>query len=96
VLVAEAFLGPRPVSDVRIDICHGDNDPYNNRLSNLRYDTHQANQEQMARDGRGNAGRTHCKRGHEFNAENTWNHKRPNGKTARVCRVCHYIRRAAA
>lgn len=35
-LVAEAFIGPRPEG---MDVCHGDGNPSNNRLLNLRYDT---------------------------------------------------------
>lgn len=36
VLVAAAFIGPRPEG---MDVCHGDGDHANNVLSNLRYDT---------------------------------------------------------
>ncbi|MEU0912143.1 NUMOD4 domain-containing protein [Streptomyces althioticus] len=36
VLVAKAFLGPRPGD---LDVCHNDGDMKNNRLRNLRYDT---------------------------------------------------------
>ena len=39
-LVAEAFIGPRPEGQV---ICHGDGDPGNNFVENLRYDTPQGN-----------------------------------------------------
>lgn len=94
-LVAAAFLGPRPAGSERIDVCHNDNDPSNNTLENLRYDTHRNNQRQMAEDGRGARARTHCKNGHEFTDENTWHHK-ARGTTQRVCRTCHYARRSAA
>lgn len=33
-LVAEAFIGPRPVG---ADVCHGDGNPSNNDVENLRY-----------------------------------------------------------
>lgn len=36
IIVAEAFLGPRPEG---YHVCHNDGDPTNNRLDNLRYDT---------------------------------------------------------
>ena len=39
-LVMLAFVGPRPEG---LEICHGDNDPGNNHLSNLRYDTRSNN-----------------------------------------------------
>lgn len=39
-LVLLAFVGPRPDG---LECCHNDGDPANNRLSNLRYDTHLAN-----------------------------------------------------
>lgn len=34
--VLETFVGPRPEG---MQACHGDGDPANNRLSNLRWDT---------------------------------------------------------
>lgn len=39
-LVLEAFVGPRADG---MDACHNDGDPANNRLSNLRWDTHSEN-----------------------------------------------------
>lgn len=39
-LVMLAFVGPCPDG---LEICHNDNDPSNNSLSNLRYDTHIGN-----------------------------------------------------
>ena len=36
VLVAAAFIGPKPEG---YQVCHGDSDPANNVVSNLRYDT---------------------------------------------------------
>lgn len=38
-LVLEAFIGPRPVSEERIEGCHKDGDPNNNRVENLRWGT---------------------------------------------------------
>jgi len=42
-LVMLAFVGPCP--DDR-EVCHGDGDPDNNHLDNLRYDTHAANMQE--------------------------------------------------
>ena len=40
-MVLEAFVGPRPTG---ADACHNDGDRWNNRLSNLRWDSHAGNQ----------------------------------------------------
>lgn len=49
-LVLEAFVGPRPPDKM---CCHDpDPDPSNNRLHNLRWDTHLANRRDMVRAGR--------------------------------------------
>lgn len=47
-LVLEAFVGPRPSG---MEACHWDGDCKNNRLSNLRWDTHQSNMEDDCRNG---------------------------------------------
>jgi hypothetical protein len=39
-LVLETFVGPRPQN---LEACHTDNNPKNNKLDNLRYDTRSAN-----------------------------------------------------
>lgn len=39
-LVMLSFIGNCPTG---LEICHGDGNPGNNHLSNLRYDTHRAN-----------------------------------------------------
>lgn len=41
-LIAEAFLGPRPPG---MFVCHNDGNPWNNRIENLRHDTHQGNED---------------------------------------------------
>ena len=47
-LVLEAFVGPAPNG---MEGCHDDNDKFNNRLTNLRWDTHKANCEDRTRHG---------------------------------------------
>lgn len=87
-LVLEAFVGPRPEGLV---CCHWDDDPSNNRLSNLRYDSGSANW----RDHIRNKGfKTHCKRGHELSGDNLrLNKPHPNGVSPRrTCRECSAIR----
>jgi hypothetical protein len=48
VLVALAFIGPRPG---RLVVCHGNGDRSDNRLVNLRYDTRSANMKDAVRHG---------------------------------------------
>lgn len=59
VIVMLSFVGPRPEG---CDVCHADGDPTNNRLSNLRYDTHVANAADMARHGTRPRGEQHGRR----------------------------------
>lgn len=47
--VLEAFVGPAPEG---LLCCHGDGDPTNNALSNLRWDTQAANVADMVSHGR--------------------------------------------
>ena len=47
-LVLEAFIGPCPDG---MECCHNDGDPGNNRLDNLRWDTHSANSLDAVRHG---------------------------------------------
>ena len=47
-LVMGAFVGPRPEGN---DVAHGDGNPRNNHLSNLRYCTRSENMMDMVRDG---------------------------------------------
>lgn len=99
VLVLEAFVGPRPHPDWHG--CHNDGDPYNNRLSNLRWDTAAANAQDKIRHGRNHElNKTHCPQRHAYTLENTY--YRP-GTNKRVCRTCNrdraranYLKRVAA
>lgn len=47
-LVLEAFVGPCPPG---METCHGDGNPSNNHLSNLRWDTHSSNIQDAMRHG---------------------------------------------
>jgi hypothetical protein len=71
--------------------CHEDDNPANNHVSNLRWDTPTANQLDALRNGRNkNANKTHCKHGHEYTPENTYRQGKRGG---RFCRECHLSRR---
>lgn len=72
------------------EVCHGDGDPRNNELANLRWGTRQDNQfDSMAHGTHFWSRRTHCKRDHEFTPENTYWQLSNNGLTRRrVCRTC--------
>jgi hypothetical protein len=54
ILVAEAFIGPRPPQH---DVCHRDGDPKNNALSNLYYGTRKENMADSRAHGTMVAGR---------------------------------------
>jgi HNH endonuclease/NUMOD4 motif len=87
VLVAEAFLGPRPPG---MYCCHHDDDKDNNRADNLRWDTPGNNNRDTVRNG-GHAciwkpRRTHCPKGHELTLENSYPRKGTHG--SRICREC--------
>ncbi len=57
--------------------------------SHLRIGTYADNTADMMAKGRHpNAAKTHCKRGHEFTAKNTYLHIRPDQRVRRNCRQC--------
>ena len=86
-LVLEAFVGPRPDGH---ECCHYDDDPMNNHLSNLRWDTRSANSFDAIRNGRhSTASKTRCKRQHDLTPDNVWVSK--DGR--RFCRACWKVRR---
>lgn len=79
-LVLEAFVSPRPDG---LEACHGDGDPLNNRLSNLRWDTRSANEFDKIKHGNHNkARRTHCPQGHALVAPNL---RRGPGRACLAC-----------
>lgn len=62
VLVAEAFLGPKPIGAL---VRHLDDDPSNNHFSNLAYGTQVDNMQDAIRNGRNSRLlRDRCPRGH--------------------------------
>lgn len=88
-LVLETFVGPSPDGT---EACHWNDDPTDNRLENLRWDTRSANQFDSVRNGTHFlARRTHCSKGHEFTPDNTY--RRPTGR--RACRECRRQGKAA-
>ena len=56
-LVCEAFHGPAP--DGKPHVLHGDGDPSNNTVANLRWGTHEENIREAARHGSIKSGETH-------------------------------------
>lgn len=81
-LVARAFHGPRPDGQ---QVRHLNGVRTDNRIENLRWGTPKENTADMLRHGTNReASKTHCKRGHPFDEENTY-------RTAkgRECKQCH-------
>lgn len=80
-LVLVAFVGPRPPG---LEACHLDGDCTNNRLSNLRWDTHLANEQDKSRHGtHHNIRKERCLRGHLLVAPNLL--PRARGRQCRSC-----------
>ena len=97
-LVLEAFVGPCPEG---MECCHWDDNPTNNALTNLRWDTTIENARDRFRNsgyrnigdiGRYNARKTHCPHGHEYTFENTY----ISPTNRRYCRACEHIRKGRA
>jgi HNH endonuclease len=73
-LVLEAFIGPQSAD---LEACHNDGNPQNNRLDNLRWDTHIANVADMVIHGTKTKPPTHSGDSH------------PNAKvtSAQICEI---------
>lgn len=83
-LVADAFL-PNPENHPLV--LHGDDDPNNNEVNNLRWGTYKDNaQDRTLNGGDANSNKTHCVRGHPYSPETTrvWN-------GSRFCRACNTL-----
>ena len=80
--VLEAFVGPAPEGT---EACHLDDNPANNKISNLTWGTRAQNMVDRTRNGKcPNANKTHCPQGHEYTAANTYIYR---GR--RNCRTCN-------
>ena len=79
ILVLESFVGPKPKGRLG---CHRDDDPRNNSLSNLRWDTAAANSRDAVRNGvHPEAKRTTCNYGHPLDGR--------THKGERYCKACN-------
>ena len=89
-LMAEAFYGPAPGRWHHAR--HLDGDRTNNVLANIAWGSPRDNAMDTIRHGRHpKAAMTHCKRGHEFTAENT----RVSARGHRTCLTCETARSKA-
>ena len=83
-LVAQTFIGARPAGQ---QICHWNDDPTDNRASNLRYGTPSDNAYDKVRNGRHHeANKTRCRYGHEFTPENTYIQPSTGGRRCLMCK----------
>lgn len=84
-LVADAFLEPPPRTG--LDVCHNNGNPHDNRVENLRYDTHSGNMSDRIEHGTAYSRRTkpECINGHIY-VDGSYYVDKGNGK--RVCLVC--------
>jgi hypothetical protein len=81
----EAFCGPCPPE---MEGCHGDGNPANNNLSNLRWDTRSNNHLDAVRHGtHSRTKRSHCPRGHALVEPNLTAQSISTGR--RKCLACH-------
>lgn len=84
-LVLEAFVGPRPDG---LECLHGDGDPTNNRLDNLRWGTRSENNLDAVRHGTHvQSSKTHCPQGHAYSPDNV-----VMKSGSRECRTCVRLR----
>lgn len=82
-LVLEAFVGPCPDG---MEACHNDDNPFNNHLRNLRWDTHQSNcadRSEIGKTRKVPALRAACRLGHNYPER-----PRRDSRGNRVCETC--------
>lgn len=81
-----AFVGPTPTG---LEICHNNGDCKDNRLSNLRFDTHANNMADTVKHGVSAARMTtECPSRHAYTSGNTGLYLRRDGVNAKYCRQC--------
>lgn len=90
-LVMWAFNGPTPDG---LEICHNDGEHTNNRLDNLRFDTHAANMADTVTHGVTEKFRTkECPQGHAYDEKNTgYSFRKSDGFWVKHCRACKRAR----
>lgn len=82
-LVLEAFVGPCPDG---LEACHWNDDPADNRLGNLRWDTKAANSRDAVRNRTHSMTRkSHCPSGHAYSPENTYVRPATGDRRCRTC-----------
>lgn len=76
-----------PNPEGKPNVLHWDDNPQNNHSDNLRWGTQKENAADIIRNGNNPyLNRTHCKRGHEYNEENTY--IPPTRPRERQCKTC--------
>lgn len=87
-LVASAFLADGHFEGALV--LHGDGDPHNNHLSNLRWGSHSDNGLDAVSHGTHSMTvKTHCPQGHPYDEENTAVRYVGGGtRPSRICRAC--------
>lgn len=91
ILVAAAFIGPRPEGK---EVCHNDGNPENNHVSNLRYGTRSENLLDRIKHGVDfQSGKKECPYGHSYSGPNLRiTIKKETGRECRYCKSCKYAR----
>ena len=93
-LILLTFVGPCPDG---LEVLHADDNPYNNRLENLRYGTRSENQHDAVRNGKhAQAAKTSCIHGHPYTTENTGVDHRRGWRYCLSCKRDREGRRRAA
>lgn len=87
-LVLLAFEGPAP--EGANEALHGDGNPLNNALTNLRWGSRSENAVDAVVHGtHRNTAKTHCPRGHPYDEDNTYINPNTNYRACRECARAH-------